>query len=314
MDPGKKRLVAEWEPALGAFVTWPAALPGALLRDLALDAHLWVLVTDAASETDAAAWFASQGVSPDRVTFVRAPQGDDAVWVRDWGPHPVMDEHGQLWCVGPRYVYATPFTAHEPGAPLETAGREPLAALESEPVDQRAQPALARTLGLPFEKLPRAFTGDNVLSDGHDLLITTEVLVAENRFDGATWDEVRQDASAATGMGEHVVLPDYENWGIQHADCLLKVLDEEQLLVLRPPGRLRRHPGEGGDAAEPPGGRRGDHPHAHAGDRTERRVHGPPAAGPASGEIEYAVEVTSEDGRVQRWPRPSKAWLRAAID
>lgn len=69
VDPGKKRLVAEWEPALGAFVTWPAALPGALLRDLALDAHLWVLVTDAASEIDAAAWFASQGVSPDRVTL-----------------------------------------------------------------------------------------------------------------------------------------------------------------------------------------------------------------------------------------------------
>lgn len=59
----KKRLVAEWEPALGAFVTWPAALPGALLRDLALDEHLWVLVTDAASENDAASWFASQGVS-----------------------------------------------------------------------------------------------------------------------------------------------------------------------------------------------------------------------------------------------------------
>ena len=59
--------------------------------------------------------------------------------------------------------------------------------------------------------------------------------MAENRFDGATWDEVRHDAPAATGMGEHVVLPDYENWGIQHADCLLKVLDEERLLVLRPP-------------------------------------------------------------------------------
>lgn len=29
--------------------------------------------------------------------------------------------------------------------------------------------------------------------------------------------------------------------------------------------------------------------------------------GPASGEIEYAVEATPEDGRVQRWSRPSKA-------
>lgn len=455
----KKRLVAEWEPALGAFVTWPAALPGALLRDLALDEHLWVLVTDAASENDAASWFASQGVSPDRVTFVRAPQGDDAVWVRDWGPHPVMDEHGQLWCVGPRYVYATPFTAHEPGAPLETADREPLAALEYEPVDQRAQPALARALGLPFERLPHAFTGGNVLSDGHDLLISTQVLVAENAFDGATWDEVRQDASAATGMSEHVVLPDYENWGIQHADCLLKVLDEERLLVLRPPadhplrerydaivtehleplltrwGRpfeiLRMDTGispHGGLApyvnsvvlnkvvyvprygipedetaleqwraampgyevcgytfsfdkephavrnprnTGPTGWRDGDVLHCRVrgvfdpkmmhvsvrrpgpedpslvrvraegcgGTRVkavtllsrraddaettrtpmrETALNGEYTAhlpqGPDSGEIEYAVEVTSEDGRVQRWPRPSKAWLRASID
>lgn len=63
-----------------------------------------------------------------------------------------------------------------------------------------------RAPGLPFEKLPHAFTGGNVLSDGHDLLISTEVLVAENRFDGATWDEVLQDVSAATGMSGHVVL------------------------------------------------------------------------------------------------------------
>ena len=27
--------------------------------------------------------------------------------------------------------------------------------------------------------------------------------------------------------------------------------------------------------------------------------------------LDYAVEVATEDGRVQRWPRPSAAWLRA---
>ncbi|MDO4918058.1 agmatine deiminase family protein [Kocuria sp.] len=231
----KKRLVAEWEPALGAFVTWPAALPAALLRDLALDEHLWVLVTDAASEGDAAAWFASQGVAPDRVTFVRAPQGDDAVWVRDWGPHPVVDETGQLWCVGARYVYATPFSGPEPGDPLLTVDGEPLAQLAYEPVDQRAQPVLARALGRPFARLPHAFTGGNVLSDGHDLLISTEILVAENEFAGATRTEVLEDVTAVTGMSQQVVLPNYEDHGIQHADCFLKVLDEERLLVLRPP-------------------------------------------------------------------------------
>lgn len=244
-----------------------------------------------------------------------------------------------------------------------------------------------------------------MLLDGRDLLISTEVLVAENRFDGATWDEARQDASAATGMSEHVVLPDYENWGIQHADCLLKVLDEERLLVLRPPadhplrerydaivtehleplltrwGRpfeiLRMDTGispHGGLApyvnsvvlnkvvyvprygipedetaleqwraampgyevrgytfsfdkephavrnprnTGPTGWRDGDVLHCRTPMREtaldgEYTAHLP--QGPASGEIEYAVEATSEDGRVQRWPRPSKAWLRAAID
>ncbi|WHF21732.1 hypothetical protein QJS66_16225 [Kocuria rhizophila] len=58
------------------------ALPGALLRDLALDEHLWVLVTDAASKRRRLV-VRVPGRLPDRVTFVRAPQGDDAVWVRD---------------------------------------------------------------------------------------------------------------------------------------------------------------------------------------------------------------------------------------
>ena len=36
------------------------------------------------------------------------------------------------------------------------------------------------------------------------------------------------------------------------------------------------------------------------------RVPGEP--GPA--DLEFAVEITSEGGRVQRWPRPTGSWLR----
>ncbi|GEM_PF-4867558 len=46
----------------------------------------------------------------------------------------------------------------------------------------------------------------------------------------------------------------------------------------------------------------------------EYTAHLPQARPRVRSSTQYAVEVTSEDGRVQRWPRPSKAWLRAAID
>lgn len=231
----KRRIAAEWEPALGTMVSWPPALPAALLRDLANDHHLWVLVADEQSESEARAAFSEWGTGPDSVTFVRVPQGSDAPWVRDWGPQPLFDEDTNLWALGPRYVYSTPFAGPEPDAPLMTPFGQPLTHGDFDGVENRAQAHVAKGLGLPYLDLPCAFTGGNVLSDGNDTLMMMDLLLRENEFDGTSREAFHRLVTATTGMSNHVVLPNYEDHGLQHVDCYLKLLDEERILVLRPP-------------------------------------------------------------------------------
>ena len=111
----------------------------------------------------------------------------------------------------------------------------PLTGFEGDTSDDLAAEAIARQLGLSFVKAPFAFTGGNVLNDGVNTIISTEVLLAENKFEGLTRDQYFKYVSRVTGMTNYCVLSDYEHFSLNHIDCFLKILDERRLLVIRPP-------------------------------------------------------------------------------
>ena len=234
----KKRLAAEWEPAVGVLVGWPASLPLALIRKLCRDTTVHFMCADEAAVEEARATLGEMGVDADSARYLIVPKGDDSTWPRDWGPHPLFDERGNYSLLGPRYVLSTPFcgTEDEPElcCPL-IDDRVPLSEFEGDTSDDLAAEAIARQLGLSFVKAPFAFTGGNVLNDGVNTILSTKVLLAENEFEGLARKDYFSLVAQYTGMTNYTVLSDYEGFSLNHVDCFLKILDERRLIVIRPP-------------------------------------------------------------------------------
>lgn len=236
----KKRIAAEWEPARGVMVAWPASLPKALVQKLAIDTQLHLLIADDdAIIAEARQMLDRWGIDADAVVFVRVPKGEDATWPRDWGPQPLFDEKGDYALLGPTYVYSTPFCGPEHNAPLTCAPwldePLPLSEYECDGCEDAAAGEIARQLGDDFVKLPFAFTGGNVLSDGVNSILSTEVLILENEFAGTPAKDYFNEVAKITGMTNYAVFSDYEDYSLQHVDCFLKILDDRRLLVQRPP-------------------------------------------------------------------------------
>lgn len=234
----KTRIAAEWEPALGVMVAWPPAIPRALVQEFAKDTTLYCMVADSHVQSQAEATLAEWGVSLDKVKFLVVEQGEDCSWPRDWGPQPLFKADGSYCVLGPRYVYSTPFCS--PGcepSELYCAGEEPvpLAQYECDGMEDEAAGVIAEQLGVEFVKLPFAFTGGNVLSDGVNSIISTEVLVFENMFDGTGRESFLHQVASVTNMTNYTITSNYEDFSLNHIDCLAKPIDDRRLLVLRFP-------------------------------------------------------------------------------
>jgi agmatine/peptidylarginine deiminase len=237
-SPFSLRIAAEWEPAVGVLVAWPLTVPHRLVVDLAADTTLHTLVADETARAQASDWYGRWGIDLSRVAWIVAPQGDDVSWVRDWGPHALFDETGAPWLVDANYSLATPITGYGCDEPLATPWNggwgEPLPDYDVAPDD--AAPALvAATLGLGHLPVPYALTGGNFATDGHGLALSSCILVNENRTHGFEQTEFLALARTQLGQSRYAILSNFEERGIQHVDCMLKLLDERRILVARPP-------------------------------------------------------------------------------
>lgn len=229
------RMAAEWEPAVGVMVAWPLAVPYKLVVELANDSQLITLVANEQAGREARRWYARWGIDTTRVRFAVAPQGVDAWWVRDWGPYAVFGPDGTMKLGDPRYIYSTPATSPSCSDSLrfiykDSRGRPVLTEAEDQ-----ATGAVGRSLGVPVLDLPFISTGGNVANDGQHTAFSTCILTNENRFNGTADDAFFSRNNTLLGLSRYNILSNYEPAGIQHIDCLLKLLDEERILVARPP-------------------------------------------------------------------------------
>ena len=86
-----KRIVAEWEPALGTMIRWPLGIPSDLVVELASDDILYVLVENAFQENSATSSFDSWGVNLGNVSFIYTDTYSH--WTRDHGPQFIIGEN-----------------------------------------------------------------------------------------------------------------------------------------------------------------------------------------------------------------------------
>ena len=87
----ERRVVAEWEPALGTMIRWPLGIPSDLVVELAVDDILYVLVENTNQENQARNSFNNWGVNLDNVIFIFTETYSH--WTRDHGPQFLIGEN-----------------------------------------------------------------------------------------------------------------------------------------------------------------------------------------------------------------------------
>ncbi len=225
------RMAAEWEPATGALIAWPFHLPRELVVALASDVQLYITVKDDVSRQRGIRTLTSWGVPPTACTFIVAPQGDGWYGTRDWGPFAVFDDLGNCHLTDAHYI-DYPVSGPERDDPLYWLTK--LDDLDFQPDDQ-APTAVAQSLRLPRVELPFALTGGAVATDGRGTAFITEAVIRENEALGVPKDQFYNAAEALLGLKRFIVVPNYEEMGVHHIDCLMALLDSERILLKRPP-------------------------------------------------------------------------------
>ncbi len=231
----RPRMVAEWENAIGVLIAWPLSIPKELVVELAKDTKLYVLVTGPEAKLAAIQWMTKWGVTPDRVKLITAPQGKDASWTRDWGPHAVFTPDGTLKFADAKYLYATPVSGQACDDTLHFLYYDQAHQIEQTKIDDVIPDYIASTTDMDLIKLPFAFTGGNVITDGQHSGFSTCMLTNENRYAGVTDETLFRDLNQYLGLDNYHLISNFELKGIQHIDCFMKMLDEERLFVQRPP-------------------------------------------------------------------------------
>jgi agmatine/peptidylarginine deiminase len=210
------RMVAEWEPASGTLVRWPLGIPSELVQELAADDTLYVLVADTGSQNSAAYTFSSWDVNMDHVVFIEAPT--DSHWTRDWGPVSVFGGSGE-WGIVDFIFEGYPWVP-----PLRNRWQD----------DTAVNSVLADFFAAPLYQMPLYFTGGNVMTDGYGSAFSSRQMLTENQPIAAP-PQFFSTVETYTGVSNYQIVSNFESYGIQHIDCVAKLLNEETVLIKRLP-------------------------------------------------------------------------------
>jgi agmatine deiminase len=221
----KNRVVAEWEPAKGVIFVCPPVIPKELIIEFAKDTRLYPVIKNEEELAKALEWFVSWGIDTSRVHFIKLQESSSVP--RDWGPPTLFSKEGQMKLADVQYLHSAPFTDLTCNDSLEIHW-------SSLNVDTLVQP-LARKLGIDLIEVPITSTGGNVLVDGIGTAFSTCILLAENRYNGMSDEDFFSLSDSLLGYDNYHIISNFETYGIQHIDCLLKIIDEETLLVAQPP-------------------------------------------------------------------------------
>jgi agmatine/peptidylarginine deiminase len=99
--------------------------------------------------------------------------------------------------------------------------------------DNEAPGRVAEHFDVKREALPIALTGGAAMFDGRETLFVCRLVIDENRALGHSFEDFTHLLSTQLGIKRLIVLPNYRRAGIQHIDCLLKLLDEKRILLKR---------------------------------------------------------------------------------
>lgn len=222
-----RRVIPEWEPALGAVLPWHYRIPRELIRSVAENDHAYIMVTNSSEVNDVVATMTAWGISADRYDIFEGERGYSYPWVRDWGGFSVLEDSGEFHFFDGVFDY--------PKAGLDNIIQSWICSGDDCTNEDTAFNQFAGFLDADYHDLPVALTGGNMIFDGLGLVYTSEIYVPENEFYGFSPAQSEVMLAAELGVTDLRVLPNYEDFGIQHVDCLFLMLDPERIIFMRTP-------------------------------------------------------------------------------
>jgi agmatine/peptidylarginine deiminase len=211
------RMVAEWEPAFGTLIRWPLGIPSTLVRELALDDSLYVLVANSQQQNTALSNFTNWNVNLEHVVFIQAQTNSH--WTRDWGPVSIFSNEGE-WAIVDFVFNGYPWVP-----PFRERDYE---------LDNAVNSLLANFFQAPLYQMPLYFTGGNVMTDGYGNTFSTQQMLSENAS-LATPAAFFSTVHDYTGTTNYHIVNNFESYGIQHIDCVAKLVNEETVLIKQVP-------------------------------------------------------------------------------
>jgi hypothetical protein len=100
--------------------------------------------------------------------------------------------------------------------------------------DNAVNSALATFFNAPLYSMPLYFTGGNVMTDGYGNIFSTRQMLTENEPIADTY-QFFSTVLDYTGADNYQIVNNFESYGIQHIDCVAKLLNEETVLIKRVP-------------------------------------------------------------------------------
>ncbi|MBN1340085.1 MAG: agmatine deiminase family protein [Bacteroidales bacterium] len=223
-----RRMVAEWEPAVGTLIRWPLGIPSDLVAELASDDSLFVLVESYYQRDQAINAFTGWGVNMNHCRFIFAPTYSH--WTRDWGPQFIFDQNGKGGIADPVFngYPWVPGCFQEQNALPEISPERPKTKGWEE--DDAVNIILADSFRCPLISLPVYLTGGNIMTDGQGTAVSTKQMLDEN-YPGCDEECFRKTAMDSLGINRYLIVDNPEIFGIQHIDCYARFLDEETVMV-----------------------------------------------------------------------------------
>ena len=222
-----RRIVAEWEPALGTMIRWPLGIPSDLVAELAEDDILYVLVENMNQLNSARNSFISWNIDMSNVDFVFTDTYSH--WTRDHGPQFLIGENHQEiinqefngYPVESGCQEVNNFNNQDEGRPLDDEGR-------GWEEDDDTNIDFANHLNWDILNIPVYWTGGNFMTDGYGMGFSTELMVNENNMNENEFKNIMEEY---LNINSYHILDNTNVESIQHIDCMAKLVDSETIII-----------------------------------------------------------------------------------
>ena len=229
-----KRVIAEWEPAIGTMIRWPLGIPSELVVELASDDILYVLVETNNQQTQAINSFNSWGINLDSIVFIYTDTYSH--WTRDHGPQFVIGEN--YWKVVDQQFNGYPEESgcednlNHNNDSINTDGRILLDLSRGWEEDDNTNIDFANQMNWDLLNLPLFLTGGNFMTDGYGMGFSTQLMVNENDINN---EEFKQIVNQELFLSDYHIFPNPNFSSIQHIDCLAKLVNAETVIIKKVP-------------------------------------------------------------------------------